>query len=259
MQAAGGIAYLISQLLQGGLLHADVQTIVGQGLARYATQPALAGEQLIWHPAPVVSNDPAVLSPLSTPFSSNGGLKLLTGNLGRAVIKVSAVKPEHRRVEAQAVVFDSQEELLEAYRRGELNRDFVAVVRFQGPRANGMPELHSLTPTLANLQEAGFRVALVTDGRMSGASGKVPAAIHVTPECLAGGPLALVRDGDIICIDADSGILELRVAAAELMQRTPPVPDLSANHSGMGRELFGAMRAHATGSEQGATTFNWSE
>jgi phosphogluconate dehydratase len=186
-------------------------------------------------------------------------MKLLTGNLGRAVIKVSAVKPEHRRVEARAVVFDSQEALIDAYRRDELSRDFVAVVRFQGPRANGMPELHSLTPTLANLQEAGFRVALVTDGRMSGASGRVPAAIHVTPECLAGGPLALVRDGDMICLDADSGMLELRVAAGELARRTSPAPDLSANRTGMGRELFGAMRAQATGAEQGATTFNWSE
>jgi phosphogluconate dehydratase len=259
MQDAGGIGYLIGQLLQGGLLHADVQTIAGPGLARYAAQPALEDGRLVWHPAPAASADRDVLAPLNEPFSADGGLKLLTGNLGRAVIKVSAVKPEHRRVEAPAVVFDSQEALIAAYRRGELNRDFVAVVRFQGPRANGMPELHSLTPTLANLQEAGHRVALVTDGRMSGASGKVPAAIHVTPECLAGGPLARVCDGDVICLDADSGVLELRVPAAELAQRTPPTPDLSANHAGMGRELFGAMRAHAAGAEQGATTFNWSE
>ena len=222
MQAAGGIGYVIGQLLQGGLLHADVQTVAGPGLARYTEQPALEDGRLVWHPAPGASADRDVLAPLAEPFSADGGLKLLSGNLGRAVIKVSAVKPEHRRVEAPAVVFDSQEELIAAYRRDELNRDFVAVVRFQGPRANGMPELHSLTPTLANLQESGYRVALVTDGRMSGASGKVPAAIHVTPECLAGGPLARVRNGDMICLDAETGMLELRVAPGELAQRTLP-------------------------------------
>ena len=259
MQAAGGIGYLIGQLLQGGLLHEDVLTITGPGLTRQTAQPALEKNRLVWHPAPAASSDRDVLAPLAEPFSADGGLKLLTGNLGRAVIKVSAVKQEHRRVEAPALVFDSQEELIAAYRRGELNRDFVAVVRFQGPRANGMPELHSLTPTLANLQEAGYRVALVTDGRMSGASGKVPAAIHVTPECLSGGRLALVRNGDMICLDAETGVLELRVAAAELVSRMLPTPDLSANQTGMGRELFGGMRAHATGAEQGATTFNWSE
>ena len=248
--AAGGSAYLIGQLLDGGLLHEDVQTAAGPGLAHYRQSPELQDGKLVWRPAPAKSRDLGVLAPRTAPFSADGGLRLLAGNLGRAVIKVSAVKPEKRLVEAPAVVFDSQDELIAAYKRGELDRDFVAVVRFQGPRANGMPELHKLTPTLANLQDAGRRVALVTDGRMSGASGKVPAAIHVTPECLAGGPLGKVRNGDPIRLDADAGVLEVLVAADEWARREVAAPDLSANWSGMGRELFGAMRANATGAEE---------
>ena len=180
---------------------------------------------------------------------------MLRGNLGRAVIKTSAVKPEHRVVEAPALVFDDQEALMAAFDRGELRRDFVAVVRYQGPRANGMPELHKLTPPLGVLQDAGFQVALVTDGRMSGASGKVPAAIHVTPECLTGGPLARVRSGDVILLDGERGVLEARVSAQELAERQPEPVDLSDCQHGLGRELFGVFRANATGAEQGAITF----
>jgi len=252
--AAGGMALVIRELLQAGLLHADVTTVAGPGLARYAQAPALEGEALGWHDAPRQSLDAAIIASAAAPFSADGGLKLLTGNLGRAVIKTSAVKPQHRIVEAPALVFDAQEDVMAAFERGELQRDFVAVVRWQGPRANGMPELHKLTPILAVLQDQGFRVALVTDGRMSGASGKVPAAIHVTPECLAGGPLARVRDGDIVRLDGEAGVLEAKVDAAEWARRTPAPPDLRGHHHGMGRELFAGFRAHALGAEQGALT-----
>ena len=253
--AAGGMAFVIGELIDAGLLHADTTTVAGEGLARYRERPALDGEQLVWNPVPAESGDPLVLAPASKPFSADGGLKLLVGNLGRAVIKTSAVKPEHRVVEAPAIVFHTQEALMTAFQRGELNRDFVAVVRFQGPRANGMPELHKLTPPLGVLQDQGFRVALVTDGRMSGASGKVPAAIHVTPECLAGGPLARVRGGDLIVVDAERGVLEVRVDAAEWAAREPATADLADFHHGMGRELFAGFRAHARGAEEGAVTF----
>ena len=253
--AAGGIAFVIGELLDGGLLHADTLTIAGAGLARYCEQPQLEGEHLVWRPAAAASGDPQVLAPVTQPFSPDGGLKVLEGNLGRAVIKVSAVKPEHRVVEAAAIVFDMQEALVAAFERDELNRDFVAVVRFHGPRANGMPELHKLTPPLGVLQDRGFRVALVTDGRMSGASGKVPAAIHVTPECLVGGPLARVRDGDVIVLDAEHGVLAARVDAAEWAAREPASADLAEFHLGMGRELFAGFRAHALGAEAGAMTF----
>ena len=213
--AAGGMGYLIAQLLDAGLVHADVSTVAGAGLARYAEEPFLAdGGGVTWRKAPSASGDREVLRGVAEPFSADGGLKLLSGNLGRAVIKVSAVKPEHRVVEAPAIVFNDQAELMAAFDRGELKRDFVAVVRYQGPRANGMPELHKLTPPLGVLQDEGWKVALVTDGRMSGASGKVPAAIHVTPECLAGGPLARVRTGDVIVLDSERGVLEARVDAA---------------------------------------------
>jgi phosphogluconate dehydratase len=193
-----------------------------------------------------------VLRPASNPFSADGGLRRLTGNLGRAVIKVSAVKPEHRVVEAPAIVFDSQEAVQAAFKRGDLKRDFVAVVRFQGPRANGMPELHKLTPPLAVLQDEGFHVALVTDGRMSGASGKVPAAIHVSPECLAGGELAKVRDGDLIRLDAEAGTLTALVEAAEWAARGAATADLSGNEYGTGRELFASARACVSSAEEGA-------
>jgi len=254
--AAGGMAFVIRELLQASLLHGDVTTVAGPGgLARYAQVPDLEGGRLTWADVPTVSGDPSVISPASAPFSADGGLKLLSGNLGRAVIKTSSVKSEHRVVQAPALVFDAQEEVIAAFERGELKRDFVAVVRYQGPRANGMPELHKLTPLLGVLQDQGFKVALVTDGRMSGASGKVPAAIHVTPECLAGGPLARVRSGDTILLDAENGVLEARVEAAEWQSRRAELPDLTESHFGMGRELFAAFRVNALGAEQGACTF----
>jgi len=232
-----------------------VLTVAGEGLARYREEPYLDNGALAWRPAPAQSGDDSVLRPAAKPFSPDGGLKLLNGNLGRAVIKVSAVKPEHRIVAAPALVFNSQEELMAAFDQGELRRDFVAVVRYQGPRANGMPELHKLTPPLGVLQDEGFKVALVTDGRMSGASGKVPAAIHVTPECLAGGPLAKVRSGDVILLDGERGLLEARVSAEEWAERQPEPVDLSANQHGLGRELFAVFRANAAGAEQGAISF----
>ncbi len=254
--AAGGMGFLIGELLDAGLLHGDALTVAGEGLARYREEPVLDDGVLTWRPAPKQSGDDSVLRSAARPFSPDGGLKLLSGNLGRAVIKTSAVKPEHRVMEAPALVFDNQEELMAAFDRGELKRDFVAVVRYQGPRANGMPELHKLTPPLGVLQDEGFKVALVTDGRMSGASGKVPAAIHVTPECLAGGPLSRVRSGDVIRVDAEHGILEVQVSAQELAERQPEPVDLSDYQHGLGRELFGVFRANATGAEQGAISFS---
>jgi phosphogluconate dehydratase len=253
--AAGGLGFLIRELLDAGLLHDDVFTVLGHGLRAHTQEPTLQEGQLGWRDAPANSLDPKVLRGAAEPFSADGGLKLLQGNLGRAVIKVSAVKPEHRVVRAPAIVFESQDALLQAYKAGELQRDFIAVVRFQGPRANGMPELHKLTPPLANLQDAGFKVALVTDGRMSGASGKVPAAIHVSPEALCDGPLGKVRDGDMILLDAEQGLLQVDVSDAEWQARTPAVADLSANQHGMGRELFGLFRANATAAELGASSF----
>jgi phosphogluconate dehydratase len=254
--AAGGMGLLIRELLDEGLLHGDVNTVAGPGLVRYTREPFLYDGELRWRPAPACSLNAAVLGEAGRPFSADGGLKLLTGNLGRAVIKVSAVKPEHRRVRASAVVFDGQDEMLAAFKRGELRRDFVAVVRYQGPRANGMPELHKLTPALGALQDEGFQVALVTDGRMSGASGKVPAAIHVTPECLNGGPLARVRDGDTILLDGMAGLLQAEVDEQEWAARSIEPPSLEANFHGVGRELFAGARALAAGAEQGGISFN---
>jgi phosphogluconate dehydratase len=251
---AGGMGFLIRELLTAGLLHEDVLTVAGPGLRAYAQAPELGADGLVWRDSPDASGDEAILRPASRPFAENGGLRLLTGNLGRAVIKVSAVKLEHRHILAPARVFDSQEALQAAYQAGKLEQDFVAVVRFQGPRANGMPELHQLTPPLANLQERGFKVALVTDGRMSGASGQVPAAIHASPEALAGGPLAKVRDGDLIELDAEQGLLAVRLAATEWSQR-PSVPAPARQERGFGRELFGLFRAHTTEAEAGATSF----
>ncbi|MGE0190161.1 MAG: phosphogluconate dehydratase [Steroidobacteraceae bacterium] len=254
--AAGGMGFLIRELLQAGLLHADVNTIMGQGLHHYAQEPFLSDNGLVWRDAPTTSGDESVLRPASNPFSSDGGLKLLHGNLGRSVIKTSSVKDEHRVVTAPALVFDDQLDVVKAFKAGKLARDFVAVIRYQGPRANGMPELHQLTPALISLQDKGFHVALVTDGRMSGASGTVPAAIHVTPECLNNGPLRHVRDGDIIHLDSHHGILEARVPAAEWNARQSTTPDLSHNAFGMGRELFGGFRGIACDAEAGASSFS---
>jgi phosphogluconate dehydratase len=257
--AAGSTGFVIRELLDAGLLHEDVTTVLGKGLRTHCSEPFLEADKVVWKSAPQASGDESVLRTAAAPFSADGGLKLLTGNLGRAVIKISAVKPQHRVVEAPAIVFESQEALMAAFKAGELNRDFVAVVRYQGPRANGMPELHALTPALGSLQDAGRHVALVTDGRMSGASGKVPAAIHVSPEVLAGGPLGRVRNGDMIRLDTEKGVLQALVPEAEWQQRTNEVVDasvkLAANHVGMGRELFAMFRASVSAAEEGAATF----
>jgi phosphogluconate dehydratase len=251
-QAAGGMAFLIRELLGGGFLHGDTQTVMGQGLDAYAAEPWLDEGRLGWRDAPLSSGDPDVLRPVVDPFSSHGGLRLLTGNLGRAVIKTSAIRHEHHVVEAPALVFNDQEEVISAFKAGKLARDFVCVVRFQGPRANGMPELHQLTPSLASLQSKGFHVALVTDGRMSGASGSVPAAIHITPECLNGGPLCKVRDGDVIRLDCHTGVLEAKVAEHVWRQRELPRIDHAHNEHGCGRELFASLRRAAGDAEAGA-------
>ncbi|MGH8290371.1 MAG: phosphogluconate dehydratase [Steroidobacteraceae bacterium] len=249
--AAGGMGFLIGELLRAGLMHEDVQTISGPALGASALEPWLSPGGLAWREAPAVSADTAVLRPVSAPFSADGGLKLLRGNLGRSVIKVSAVDPGQRVIEAAARVFDTQEAVLESFQRGELARDVVVIVRFQGPRANGMPELHGLTPALASLQSKGHRVALVTDGRMSGASGTVPAAIHLTPEVVSGGPLGKVRDGDIIRLDSLKGTLEALVPQESWESRPVATADLSANGHGMGRELFRAFRMQAVAAEEG--------
>ena len=249
---AGGMAFLIRELLDAGLLQGETNTVMGPGLRAYAAEPGLNNGELAWRPAPVVSGDRDVLRPVTDPFSPDGGLKLLQGNLGRAVIKTSAMKAEHHVIEAPALVFNDQEEVIAAFKAGKLARDFVAVVRFQGPRANGMPELHQLTPSLASLQSKGYQVALVTDGRMSGASGSVPAAIHVTPECLHGGPLGLVRDGDLIRLDCHRGTLEALVADAHWRLREIPSLGHTGNESGTGRELFTTFRRGAGDAEAGA-------
>lgn len=253
--AAGGTGFVIRELLDAGLLHEDVKTILGQGLRKHAAEPLLIDGKLTWRDAPATSGDENVVRPASAPFSADGGLRLMSGNLGRSVIKVSAVKPQYRVVQAPAIVFDSQEQFLHDFNDGKLDRDFVAVVRFQGPRANGMPELHSLTPALGVLQDAGRHVALVTDGRMSGASGKVPAAIHVSPEVLAGGPLGKVRTGDMILLDAEQGVLQALVPEDEWKARIREAADLASNEVGHGRELFAMFRNAVTTAEEGAATF----
>ena len=246
--AAGGMGYVIRELLDAGLAHGDVLTVAERGMAAYAEEPMLEGDALTWRPAPATSLDDTILAPVSTPFHPDGGMRLVEGNLGRGTFKTSAVEPSRYTIEAPARVFDSQEAVQTAFKAGELDRDVIVVVRFQGPRANGMPELHKLTPPLGVLQDKGFKVALVTDGRMSGASGKVPAAIHVTPEALGGGPLAKVQDGDVIRLCADSGSLEV---LADLSGRT--AASRTEGMQGMGRELFAFMRHHADGAEQGGS------
>ena len=249
--AAGGLAYLIGQLLDAGLLHEDVETVAGTGLARYAEEPKLIDGALSWVAGPGESLNDRILRPARDPFAPTGGLKQLNGNLGQGVIKVSAVKPENHVIEAPARVFHDQEAVKAAFKAGEFTGDVLVVVRFQGPRANGMPELHSLTPVLSVLLDRGQKVALVTDGRMSGASGKVPAAIHVAPEAAAGGPIARVRDGDLVRLDAVSGRLE--VLAEGFADRAAVTADLSANDFGVGRELFARLRLGASDATEGAS------
>ena len=251
--AAGGMGYVIRELLDAGLAHRDVLTVAAGGMDEYAREPFLNDGDLAWRPAPAESGDPAMLSPVSAPFMPDGGMRLVQGNLGRATFKTSAVDESRWTMEAPARVFETQDAVNAAFSAGELDRDVIVVVRFQGPRANGMPELHKLTPALGVLQDRGHKVALVTDGRMSGASGKVPAAIHVTPEALATekgeyGPLACLRDGDVVRLCARTGSLE---TLADLSTRTPAVP--SERLSGMGRELFALFRHHAGGAEQGGS------
>jgi len=251
--AAGGMGFLIRELLDAGLLHEDVHTILGRGLRAYAREPWLDGGHLAWRDVPAVSADLDVLRPASQPFSVDGGLRLLQGNLGRAVVKVSAVKPAHRVVRAPAVVFTDQRQLDVRFKAGELERDFIAVVREQGPRANGMPELHKLTPVLGVLQDRGFKVALVTDGRMSGASGKVPAAIHLSPEALDGGAIARIEEGDMITLNCETGELRLEVDDATLAARTPHLTATPPAWLVHGRQVFDLFRQNAAPAEQGAS------
>lgn len=252
-QAAGGMAFVIRELLKAGLVHEDVQTIAGAGLSLYAQEPHLEDGVLTWREGTQESLDTAIVRPVSDPFSKEGGLRLLSGNLGRGVMKISAVKPEHHVITAPAAVFQEQEDFIAAFKRGELDRDVVVVVRFQGPSANGMPELHNLSPSISVLLDRGYKVALVTDGRMSGASGKTPAAIHVTPEAAKGGPLAYVRDGDMISVNAETGELNILVDEAALLARTPA--NVPASKPGFGRELFGWMRAGVGAADAGASVF----
>ncbi len=254
--AAGGLGFIIRELIDAGIMHGDVKTVIGEGLSHYVVEPHLKSDALAWRVSPALSGNEEVLRSVDRPFSESGGLQLLTGNIGRACIKVSAVKPENRLVEAPAIVFSSQQNMMDRFKAGELNKDFVAVVPFQGPKANGMPELHRLTPPLGVLQDKGFKVALLTDGRMSGASGKVPAAIHVTPEALCGGMIGKIRDGDVICIDAEAGVLE---TDADLESRETRLHDVASERWGSGRELFAGFRSLVGGAEAGAMTFELDE
>jgi phosphogluconate dehydratase len=246
---AGGMPFVIRELLDAGLLHGDILTVAPGGMADYRAEPVLDGDRVAWRPAPAESRDPTMLRTVADPFQPTGGLKLLAGNLGRAVIKTSAVDPERWVIEAPARVFDHQDEVLTAFKAGELERDVVVVVRFQGPGANGMPELHKLTPTLGVLQDRGYRVALVTDGRMSGASGKVPAAIHLYPEALHGGPIARLRDGDVVRVDAVAGTIAVLDESA-LTREPAPAPAFA---SGNGRELFRLFQQASDDAERGAS------
>ena len=246
--AAGGMGYVVRELLDAGLAHADVSTVAEGGMRAYAQEPALEGDGLAWTPAPAQSGDPDILAPATAPFKADGGMRLVKGNLGRATFKTSAVDKERLTIEAPCRVFSTQDEVQAAFKAGELNGDVIVVVRFQGPRANGMPELHKLTPPLGVLQDRGHKVALVTDGRMSGASGKVPAAIHVTPEALAGGAIGYLRDGDWVRLCAETGTLEV---LEDISDRQPaPAPQAEM---GMGRELFAMLRRHADGAEEGGS------
>jgi phosphogluconate dehydratase len=250
--AAGGMAFVVRELIEAGLAHADVMTVWGPGLRAYAREPFLDGGKLVWRDGAAQSAEEKILRPASNPFSADGGLKLLRGNLGKSVIKTSAVDAKYWEITAPARVFESQEALAAALKAG-IEGDFIAVVRGQGPRANGMPELHKLIPALSGLMARGRRVAIVTDGRMSGASGKVPSAIHLTPEAAADGPISRLRDGDVIKLDARAGVLEVQLDAATLAARTPVKPDLHDVTYGVGRELFTRLREGATPADEGAS------
>ena len=253
-QAAGGMGVLIAELLRNGLLHEDIITVADErGMNSYRQEPKLIDNKLVWEPVPNVSLDMEVLSTVEKPFATGGGLHVMHGNLGRGISKLSAVSADHQIVEAPAVVFDDQGDMLAAFKRGELEKDFIAVVRFQGPRSNGMPELHKLTPPLGVLQDKGFKVALVTDGRMSGASGKIPSAIHMCPECEVGGPLAKVQNGDIISMNLQTGDINVLVDEAEFNARIPAPNSAKNHHYGMGREMFGGFRLGASSAETGAS------
>lgn len=251
--AAGGMPFLIRELLNGGYMHADAKNVMGEDMYAYAREPKLSGGELVFEDAPEESGNGKILTSHTAPFAQTGGLKMLTGNMGLAVSKISAVKPEYRSIEAPAIVFHDQAEIVEAFKAGELNKDFVAVLRFQGPKANGMPELHKMVPPLGVLQDRGHRVALVTDGRMSGASGKILSAIHLTPEACEGGPVSKIRDGDIIRLDGEKGTLEVLVEDGKLNRRRKAKADLSANEYGIGRELFAVFRRSVSGADTGAS------
>lgn len=251
--ASGGLGFMIGELLKAGLLHPDTKTVAGHGLENYTREPVLMAGELSWRDGTDKSLNEAILRPADDAFQSTGGLKRLTGNLGTAVMKVSAVAPEHHVIEAPARIFSDQNEVKEAFKAGELSGDVVVVVRFQGPKANGMPELHSLTPILSILQGRGQKVALVTDGRMSGASGKVPAAIHVSPEAVDGGPIAYLQDGDMLRVDAKAGVLEILTSG--VLERSAATADLAANQTGTGRELFASFRNTVGAATEGATIF----
>ena len=255
--AAGGLGFVIGELISAGLLHRDVKTVVGEGLEHYAQTPYLENEVVAWRKTSAQSGDEEILRPVDNPIAKTGGLALLKGNIGRAVIKVSAVKAEHRIIEAPAIVFQTQQALIDKFKAGELNKDFVAVVAYQGPKAIGMPELHKLTPPLGVLQDKGFKVALVTDGRMSGASGKVPAAIHLTPEAVDGGVIGKIRDGDMVRLDATTG--ELTVLVDDVDARPSAPRENTDEQWGMGRELFAGMRALVGSAEGGASALSMQE
>jgi phosphogluconate dehydratase len=247
--ASGGMPFVIRTLLENGILHEDVRTILGQGLTAYTQEPKIKNHELVWEEGATESLNTSIIRSVNEPFSADGGIKILIGNIGRSVIKTAAVALENRIIEAPAIVFDEQIDLINAFKRGELEKDFVAVLPFQGPKQNGMPELHQLTPTLSILQKKGFNVALVTDGRMSGASGKVPAAIHVVPEAKDGGAIAKIQTGDIIRLDATEGTLTC--LTPEMETRTSRTK--SVRTQGFGRELFNNLRHQVTSSEEGAS------
>ena len=252
--AAGGLPSMIAELLDAGLLHEDVKTILGDGLRRFCVEPVIENDKIGWRDAPSASLDNEVLRPVSQPFDAEGGLRVVDGNVGRAIVKVSAVSQEHYKIEAPAKVFESQGAFTDAFNNGELEMDFVAVLPAQGPGATGMPELHKLTPYLGVLQNRGFKVALLTDGRMSGASGQILAAIQVTPEAVKGGTIGKIKDGDIVAIDSEAGVLAV-TADDDPAARAVKTYDLSASHNGIGRELFGSFRQQASSAETGATIF----